>query len=124
MSGLMFRLSITHKAEERRLFFAVLKYCKFKRVLLHNGNELPSVPVAYVVAMKETYEIMCHILQAIIYENHCWRICGDLKVIGLLMGLQSGFTKFPCFCVYGTAEIQKIPYKIKKCLGRDKFTPG
>lgn len=83
-------------------------------MLLHNGNELPSVPVAYVVAMKETYETMCHILQAIKYENHCWRICGDLKVIGLLMGLQSGFTKFPCFlCLWDGRDTKKYPTKLR-----------
>ena len=95
VSGLMFRLSITHKAEEWRLFIDSSKYSSLNAVLLLNDNEQPSVPVAYVVAMKETYETMCHILPAIKYENHCWRICGDLKMIGLLMGLQSRFTKFP-----------------------------
>ena len=28
---------------------------------------------------------------------HKWLICGDLKVIGLVLGLQGGYSKFPCF---------------------------
>jgi len=30
------------------------------------------------------------------YHEHEWQICGDLKVIGLLLG-QVGYTKYPCF---------------------------
>ena len=68
VSGLMFRLSITQKAEEWRLFIDSSKNTvSLNSVLLLNDKELPSVPVAYVVAIKETYETMCHILQAIKY---------------------------------------------------------
>ena len=31
------------------------------------------------------------------YSEHNWFICGDLKIITLLLGQQSGYTKFPCF---------------------------
>ncbi|KAF2357548.1 hypothetical protein FHG87_011689 [Trinorchestia longiramus] len=31
------------------------------------------------------------------YQKHRWLICGDLKVVGLILGLQDGYTKYPCF---------------------------
>ena len=37
-------------------------------------------------------------LETTSYSKYGWKICGDLKVIGLLIGMQSGYTKFCCFC--------------------------
>jgi hypothetical protein len=37
------------------------------------------------------------VLEKIEYHEHEWLICGDLKVNGLLLGQQKGYTKFPCF---------------------------
>ena len=103
----MFKLGI----EEWRLFIDSYRISLIA-VLLHNGSELPFVPVAYALVMKETYETMCHFPQAIKYEDHCWRICGDLKVFGLLMGLQSGFTKFLCFLFLWDSRDTKEHYKV------------
>jgi len=36
------------------------------------------------------------LMEAINYDKFKWQICGDLKVIALLLGLQ-GFTKYCCF---------------------------
>ena len=40
---------------------------------------------------------MVAILNAIMHKQFNWQICGDLKVIAILMGLQAGFTKYCCF---------------------------
>jgi hypothetical protein len=37
------------------------------------------------------------VLEKIKYHKHEWQISGDLKVIGLLMGQQRSYTKFPSF---------------------------
>lgn len=65
-------------------------------MLLHNGNLEPTVPIAYSTSMKEKYEVMDFLLQKIQYSRYKWQICADLKVVGLLMGLQAGNTKYPC----------------------------
>jgi hypothetical protein len=44
-----------HKTSQCRLFIDCSK-TSLKAVLLHSGNKLPSVPLAYVTNMKETYE--------------------------------------------------------------------
>ena len=63
---------------------------------------------------------MSFILIAVNYDAHLWHICGDQKVIGLLLSLQGGFTKYCCFlCLWdshGTSE----QYVVKDWT----FTPG
>ena len=49
------KFGIEHDAHEWRLFIDASKY-SIKAVLLHNGNVHPSVPVAYSVTMRETYQ--------------------------------------------------------------------
>ncbi|KAL4720940.1 hypothetical protein ACJJTC_015404 [Scirpophaga incertulas] len=85
--GLMNELGLTHISTEWRLFIDSSK-SSLKAVLLHNGNIKPSIPVAYSVSMKETYDNLGAVLRAIKYEDFKWQICGDLKVIAILMGLQ------------------------------------
>ncbi|GBO32180.1 hypothetical protein AVEN_207917-1 [Araneus ventricosus] len=64
-----------------------------KVVLLANGNDLPSVLVAYSVDMKETCENISRILDKICYHDYNWKPCSDLKVVALLTGLQTDYTK-------------------------------
>ena len=104
ISGLMQSLSYQHISDEWRLFIDASK-SSFKAVLLHNGNTKPSVPLAYAVNMKESYESMNILLEAIKYSKYSWKICGDLKVISLLLGLQLGYTKHMCFvCLWDSRD--------------------
>lgn len=96
INGLMKALEINYDPTEWRLFIDSSKV-SLKAVLLHIGNELPSIPVGYAVHMKESYENLKRLLQAIKYNDFQWLICGDLKVIALLLGMQLGYTKYCCF---------------------------
>ena len=60
--------------------------------------------------MKETHNSMDHLLSAINYQEHKWLICGDLKVIGLVIGLQNGYTKYPCFLCLGDSQADDQHY--------------
>jgi hypothetical protein len=42
------------------------------------------------------------LLKAVSYSKYGWKICGELKVIGLLVGTQSGYTKFFAVCFAAT----------------------
>ena len=86
----MKELGYSHDSTEWRLFIDSSK-ASLKAILLHNGNTKPSVPLFHAVDLKETYNSMKQILTAIQYDKFSWNICGDLKVIGLLMGMQGGF---------------------------------
>jgi hypothetical protein len=56
-----------------------------KGVLLHNGNHLASVPVAHSVHLKETYKYLQQLLQKITCKQLLWVVCGDLKVLYMLL---------------------------------------
>lgn len=93
-------------SDEWRLFIDGSKY-SIKAVLLHIGNQKPSVPVAFVIGMKEEYDVMKDILNLIQYKNFNFKIVVDLKVVAILMGLQSGYTKYYCFlCLFDSRDYQ------------------
>jgi len=46
--------------------------------------------------MKESYESMKLLLGKIKYDEFKWKLCGDLKVVALLLGMQLGYTKYCC----------------------------
>jgi hypothetical protein len=100
IEGLMQTFSINHNPLDWRLFIDSSKL-SLKAVLLHNGNTVPSIPVGHSLHNKESYENVKILLEAINYDKFKWQICGDLKVIAVLLGLQQVFTKF----VNGTVEI-------------------
>ena len=68
-----------------------------KAVLLHNEIFEPSIPIAHSVHLKETYDEMKILLEGTEYNVQHWGICGDLKMTGMLKGMQERFTKFCCF---------------------------
>ena len=113
----------SYVAEEWRLFIDSSKR-SLKCVLLHNGNKLASVPIAHSVTLKETYESMRSILQKIKYSDHCWMICGDLKVISMLLGQQGGYTKFPCFLCLWDSRAKAEHYTRKDWPAREDFQIG
>ena len=96
VDGLSNALGIKHDPNEWRLFIDSSKL-SLKAVLLHNGNQLPSIPVGYAVHIKETYDNMKQLLICLQYRKYRWHLCCDLKVVAILMGLQLGYTKFCCF---------------------------
>ena len=98
---------MSHCSDEWRLFLDSSKD-SFKTVLLHSGNVLPSNPLAHAFGIKESYDSMKQLLQYIKYDTYKWNICADLKVIALLLGLQLGDTKFPCFLCEWAAETRHI----------------
>lgn len=68
-----------------------------KAVLLHNGNKVPSLPLFHSVHLKENYESVKILLEALKYQEYNWQLIGDFKIVGFLMGLQGGYTKYPCY---------------------------
>jgi len=91
-------LGIKHDPQEWQLFIDSSKL-SVKAVLLHNGNQHPSIPVGHAVHMKESYENRKQLQNKLDYSKYGWHICGDLKVVSLLMGLQLGYMKYYCFFV-------------------------
>lgn len=91
--------------------------------MLHNENQLPSVPIAYATNLKESYETMEKILDLITYKKYQWQIVSDLKVLTILFGMQGGYTKFPCYLCQRDSR-GKDQYKRKSWPSRTSFQIG
>lgn len=113
--------SATNMKSMRRLFIDSGKI-SLKAVLLHNGNQKPSVPLAHAVGMKGTFQSMEILL--LNYRNCNWNICGDLKVISLLLGLQLGYTKHMCFLCFWNSRDDENHFKVKNWPARTCSTVG
>lgn len=85
-----------YASKEWRLFIDASK-TSLKAALIHIGNKKPSVPIAYSKILKENYDTMKLLLELVNYRDHNWLVCCDLKVVNILMGLQGGNVKYPCF---------------------------
>lgn len=121
--GLMTELNLPYTPDKWRLFIDSSK-TSLKAVLLFNGNEHPSVPIGHSVNMKETYDNLKMLLRCVKYEDHKWNICADLKVVALLTGLQSGYTKYCCFLCEWDSRARDKHYKIKVWPPRDTIQVG
>ncbi|GBL74607.1 hypothetical protein AVEN_235514-1 [Araneus ventricosus] len=106
-----------------RLFIDSSK-TSLKVVLLANGKDLPSVAVAYSVDMKETHENISRILDKICYHDYNWKLSAELKVVALLTGLQTGYTKYRYFLCERDSRARDKHYIVRKWPRRETFTPG
>ena len=121
--GSITKLGVNYNATDWRICIDSSKR-SLKAVLLHNGNIYASVPVGRSVQLKETYENMAMLLKNIKYNEHKWLVCGDLKVIGILVDQQRGYTKLPCFLCEWDSRADKDHWKIKHWPTRTEFAPG
>jgi len=103
--GLLKKLGVfEYDPNDWRLF---IDSCKrsLKCVLLHDGNAFGSNPLGHSTTPKEKYSEINFVLVKISYYERNWIICVDLKMIGFLLGLQCGYTKFPCFlCLWNSRD--------------------
>ena len=53
---------------------------------------------------------MTALLDSLKYHEHKWKICGDLKVIAILLGMQLGYTKHCCFLCMWDSRDRKLHY--------------
>ena len=112
-----------YKAVEWRLFLHSSSISK-KAVLLHIGKKVASVPIAHSIVFKEPSLDMKYLLDALCYNLHQWKICGDLKMISKLLDLQRGYAKYPCFLCLWDSRADDQHYLQKEWLAKSFLTPG
>lgn len=108
-----------YQSENRRLFLDSGKD-SLKAVILHNGNRLPFVSIAHATKTAENYETMKILLAAEEYKKQQWKICGDLRVIGVLLDLKSGYTNHMCFLCLWNSRADAEHYVRKEWLTRPR----
>jgi len=64
------------------------------------------------------------LMEAINYDKFKWQICGDLKLIALLLGLKRRFTKYCCFICEWDSRAWSLHYSRKDWPARKSLEPG
>ena len=123
IAGLIEFLGLKYDAMEWRHF---IDSCNrtLMAVLLNNGNKFSSIPVRHSVVMKESHKSMELLLSALNYQEHEWLICGDLKAIGIILGLQGGYIKYPCFLCVWDSRADDQYYVRQEWSTRQGLKPG
>ena len=67
---------------------------------------------------------MKSILDKIKYAEHEWVICGDLKVLSILLGQQGGNTKYPCFLCLWDSRAKQDHWIKREWPSREVFILG
>jgi hypothetical protein len=123
VTALFREIGIPCNPQEWRLFIDSTNK-SLKAVLLHNGNQLPSIPVAHSVHLKEEYQNVKKLLTALKYEEYEWEVIGDFKMVSFLMGLQGGYIKFPCYLCLFDSRDTAAHYVKKNWPQRTEFSTG
>jgi hypothetical protein len=121
--GLMQKFSVEYIVNEWRLFIDSSKR-SLKAVLLHNGNNYASLPISHLVHLKESYENLELVLTKIGYKAHYWMICGDLKVLCMLLGQQAGYAKYLCFMCEWDSRARSQQWEQKHWMPQTSLEPG
>ena len=95
-----------------------------KLVLLHNRNRFPFVPLAHAASMKESNECMYLLLGKMKYDEFRSKLCGNLKAVALLLGMQLVYTKYCYFLCEWDRRDKKNHYVNKLWPKRTTLTPG
>ncbi|GBM36642.1 hypothetical protein AVEN_221919-1 [Araneus ventricosus] len=96
VQGLMKCFVTEYDPSEWRLFIDSSK-ANLKAVLLYNGNSFALPLLGHSVHLEENYNDLFLILEKINYQEQCWMVCGNFKMLTILLGKQTGYTKFSCF---------------------------
>lgn len=99
IGGLLIEMGVeNYDADKWRIFIDSSK-SSLKAVLLYEDSSIKPLPILYALKRQETYDTMKWVLDTVDYDLHKWRASCDLKVVTLLCGLQTGYTKYCCaFC--------------------------
>ena len=63
-------------------------------------------------------------LKVLKYDQYNWEVIGDFKMIAFLMGMQGGFTKYPCYHCLWDSRDTKAHYQKQVWPKREEFVVG
>ena len=123
ITGLFDEMRVKLIVSEWRLFIDSSSR-SLKCVLLHIGNELPSIPIAHAVHKKEDYMNVKFVLDLIKYNEYKWLVCEDFKIIGFLKGLQDSYTKHSYYICLWDSRADSVHYRKKDWPLINSAAPG
>jgi len=74
--------------------------------------------------LRKVNESMKLLLGKIKYDEFKWKLCGDLKVVALLLRMQLRYTNYACFLCQWDTRDNKNHYVNKLWPQRTSLTPG
>ncbi|GBM08624.1 hypothetical protein AVEN_52461-1 [Araneus ventricosus] len=78
----------------------------------YNFGRVPQLiqpPMArHSVHFEENYNDLSMILEKINYHEHRWMVCGDFKMLTMLLGHHAGYTKYPCFLCLWDSRVRDL----------------
>ena len=74
--------------------------------------------------MKETYENVNQLLSDIKYDDHKWKICCDLKMVAIILGFQTGYTKYMRFLCDWDSRPRSLHWEKKDWPTCESYAPG
>ena len=95
----------------------------FKADLLHTDNEKLSMPVVVAARLKDSYNNIEILLSKIRFSNYQWSLCGDLKIIRILMRMQGGITNHCCFLWLWDSHVTAKHHEAKEWPARNCYDP-
>ena len=122
IAGLIKSMSLEYDATEWRLFIDSSSWSL--KAVLHNRNSFSSFPIGRSVQMTEIHNSMDHLLFAVNHQECKWLMYGDLKVVGLVLGLQGQYTKYPCFLCFWDSRANNQHYVRQEWLLKQGLKPG
>ncbi|XP_061428563.1 uncharacterized protein LOC133355213 [Lethenteron reissneri] len=82
------------------------------------------LPLAHSVHLKEDYNSIKTLLDALKYDEYGWEVIRDFKMLAFLMGLQGGFTKFICYLCLWDSRDTKAHYHRRDWPERTELSVG
>ena len=95
-----------------------------KAVLLHIENKKKLQFQLLIAPRPKKHNKRKHLLACIRYDTHQWHVCGDLNVIGLLLGLRMGYTKYMCLLCLWNSRADEEHCSTLEWPARTNLTPG
>ena len=83
-----------------------------------------SVPPGHSTTLREKYDEIKFGREKISYKQHQWILYVDLKMVGFLLGLQDGYTKFACFLCLWDSKARTEHWIKKDWPARSELIPG
>ena len=77
--------------------------------------------MACAPSTKEAYTTMNNILVEVDYKKYQWEVCGDFKLIAVLLGLQASYTKYSHFLCGWDSRYRGTHYSVKHWPYRQSF---
>ena len=74
--------------------------------------------------MKENYQNVKALRDALNYAEYEWDVIGDFKMVAFLMSLQGGFTKLPYFLCLWDSRNTSLHYKVRNWPLRSSYDVG